>query len=145
MRLMKHEYEEDLEQWRKEAFRRMLLSLDSKLYTLLLILLQSRRHSMSTARWMKVLMGTPAKKGAIEIDLILRANSSRRRVIGQPRRTLFYRMQFKNTKLKIGRKLLKIWMEGLMCSAFIDGKRSLTPVWLKVPGHQKRTSWSYSL
>jgi hypothetical protein len=105
---MKHEYEEDLEQWRKEAFRRMLLSLDSKLYTLLLILLQSRRHSMSTARWMKVLMGTPAKKGAIEIDLILRANSSRRRVIGQPRRTLFYRMQFKNTKLKIGRKLLKI-------------------------------------
>ena len=57
---------------------------------------------------------------------------------GLKKRTLNLRKQWQSMRQRTGRKLLRSLMAGLMCSAYIDGRRFLIPLSSKVHGLQKK-------
>jgi len=54
-------------------------------------------------------------------------------------------MQLLEITKRIGRKLQKIFQEGLTFNVFIDGKKYLILAWSKVLGQRKRIEWFFYL
>jgi hypothetical protein len=59
-----------------------------------------------------------------KFEFISELSRSQVGVIGLEKKISFWRKQFENTKVKVGKKLLRYSKEGQTCSVYIDGKKS---------------------